>query len=355
MNRSCRSRSHRIYPFFQNGRFFNYQGERYETFFQSAVGLLQSLYYKVKGLRCLPDSWAHGYIEVFPANLHALYTSSQPRITWVGHSTFLIQISGLNIITDPLLGDPSFLFSRMVKPLLTAEQLPLIDVVLISHNHPDHMNTTSLYALANKNSKMKILVPLGDKAWFERHGFEHVEEYTWWEQRVIEKGNHEIIFSFLPARHWSGRGMFDRNKALWGSWMIQSPEHNLYFAGDTAYSSHFAAITTEFGRVDTAILPIGPCEPQEDMLATHMNAEQAGQALFDLGAKRLIPCHWGTLWFGADYPLAPVERLRTWWQENKIALKTAELHLMKFGQTIVCDTVSAVKHITPHQREELQT
>jgi L-ascorbate metabolism protein UlaG (beta-lactamase superfamily) len=329
-------RPHRIYPFFQKNRFFNYAGETYEGFLHSLLLIAESLRNKALGLRRIRRDWVNHYIELVPYDLSIPYTSPHPRVTWLGHSTFLIQVSGFNLITDPMFGNPSSLFRRLVKPVILPEQVPPIDVILISHNHLDHMNAESLYVLARKNSRVKILVPLGDKAWFDRRGFTHVEEYTWWESLTLDKFDSKLTFTFLPAHHWSGRGIFDRNKSLWGSWMIQSSEHNLYFAGDTAYARHFKAIATEFGRIDTALMPIGPCEPHEDMGVTHMNAEQAGQAFIELGAQRFIPCHWGTLWFGTDYPLLPVERLQAWWQKNLGVVKAAQLDILKFGQTITC-------------------
>ena len=328
-------RSHRLYPFFQNNRFFNYPGEKQEGMIRSGFMLLESLLNKAYGLRKLKRNWVAQYSEPMLVDLQTLHHGAHPLITWVGHSTFLIRMSGLSIITDPMFGNPSFLFHRITRPGVTLEQLPPIDVVLISHNHLDHMHADSLLAIAKKNSNVKILVPLGDKAWFERRGFLHVEEYAWWDGVIIAS----TVFTFLPAHHWSGRGLFDRNKSLWGSWMIQSAEHNLYFAGDSAYGRHFKAIATEFCRIDTALMPIGPCEPHEDMKLTHMSAEQAGQAFIDLGAQRFIPTHWGTLWFGTDYPLLPIERLQNWWKKNPAALEAAELKLLKFGETVACERI----------------
>lgn len=350
--------SHRIYPYLKDNRFCNYPGEKQEGILRSTFSLLESLLQKTRGLRRLRQQW-NSSAELFVSD--SARRSEDPLITWVGHSTFLINVCGLNIITDPIFGNPSFLFPRMMPPGITLEQAPIIDVVLISHNHLDHMHAQTLSALAEKNSNIKILVPLGDKAWFDKRGFKDVQEYSWWEDVTVKAATHEqaVTFTFLPAVHWSGRGIFDKNKSLWGSWMISSGQagayaHNLYFAGDTAYGRHFKAIATEFGRVDTVLMPIGPCEPHEDLQISHVNAEQAGQAFLDLGADRFIPMHWGVFWFGTDYPLMPIERLQTWWKKEE-AVASKVLNPLKFGESIECkrvvlaesilQTASAVLHV----------
>lgn len=331
------NKSHRIYPYFQNNRFLNYPGEKQENFLRSTFSLLESLLQKTRGLRRLRKQWHAAEPQKVPLEKNMAH---HPVVTWVGHATFLISVSGLNILTDPIFGNPSFLFPRMTAPGLSLDNLPSIDVVILSHNHFDHMHASTLVALAQNNKLIKILVPLGDKAWFDRRGFEHVEEYTWWDSVTIDS----LIFTFLPAIHWSGRGIFDRNKSLWGSWMMQSPEHTLYFAGDTAYGRHFKAIAAEFACIDTVLMPIGPCEPHEDVTLTHVNAEQAGQAFLDLNAHRFIPMHWGVFWFGTDYPLLPIERLQTWWKKNETQLAAASLCPLKFGESIECVRKSHVLH-----------
>lgn len=353
--------SQRIYPYKQNDRFCNYPGEKQEGMLRSSFSLLESLLQKTRGLRRLKQQW-NSSSDLFQPAIHR--TSTDPRITWVGHSTFIINVGGLNIITDPIFGNPSFLFPRMMPPGVTLEQVPRIDVVLISHNHRDHMHAPTLYALHEKNSNIKILVPLGDKAWFDKRGFKDVQEYTWWDgDTVTSTAGCAVSFTFLPAVHWSGRGLFDKNKSLWGSWMISSlasaggpaVAHNLYFAGDTAYGRHFKAIATEFGRIDTVLMPIGPCEPHEDLHITHVNAEQAGQAFLDLGADRFIPMHWGVFWFGTDYPLMPIERLQAWWKKQEADVATKTLNPLKFGESIECKRVFEVQPtVSLHKVRDLE-
>ena len=250
-------------------------------------------------------------------------------ITWIGHSTFLIQVEGINIVTDPVFGHLPF-FRRQVKPGIPIKKVPSLDYVIISHNHLDHMDSAAL-SLFKQHPECTFLVPLGDKAWFERRGFTRVKEYTWWERETFVHGDSEIEFSFLPAHHWSQRGLRDFNKSLWGSWMMSVGGHTIYFGGDTAYSGHFAAIGREFPSISHALMPIGPCEPRKWMKDSHISAEESGQAFIDLGAKKFFPMHWGTFSFGIDHHEAPYDRISTWWHKQKLAIDK-ELIVLKFGQ-----------------------
>ena len=233
------------------------------------------------------------------------FRSRELSITWIGHATFLIQVHNINILTDPVFGEVSTFFPRILPPGIHFDTLPSIDYVLLSHNHWDHMDSASLKALKSRHPDMKVLVPLGDGAWFLKRRF-HVEELSWWDSHSAK----EMRFSFLPAVHWSGRGFFDTNRSLWGSWMIEGPGATVYFAGDTAYGDHFAQIAKEYSDIDVALMPIGPCEPKEWMLRTHMDVERSLRAFHDLQARYFIPMHWGTFPFGNDQFDAPIKRLK---------------------------------------------
>jgi Predicted Zn-dependent hydrolases of the beta-lactamase fold len=142
----------------------------------------------------------------------------------------------------------------------------------------------------------------------------------------------KITFTFLPAVHWSQRAVFDKNKSLWGSWMISSQDCTIYFAGDTAWGDHFAQLADQ--RIDYALLPIGPCEPHEWMSHTHISAKQAVDAFIMLGAQQLIPMHWGTFLFGNDQFEDPLLRLKAAWQQSHAVLQDKTLQIMKVGQTV---------------------
>ncbi len=257
-------------------------------------------------------------------------------ITWIGHSTFLIQIAGCNILTDPIFGAASPLFPRLVDPGLALAALPPIDLVLLSHNHYDHMHAPSLKAL-EKVWAPQFLVPAGDKRWFDRHGFGQCHEHTWWEQRTITIGDQKLTCSFLPAYHWSQRGLFDRNRSLWGSWMVETGQQAVYFAGDSAEGDHFAQIGKEFSHIDAALMPVAPCEPHAHMKESHLDAHQAGDAFIQLGANQFIPMHWGTFFFGTDRYELPIERLQTWWATEREQLAHKTLSVLKIGQQLTVE------------------
>lgn len=255
-----------------------------------------------------------------------------PRITWIGHATFLLQCAGFTVLTDPQFGDASFLFPRMTRPGLALEQLPPIDAILISHNHYDHLDEASLRFVINRNPGVKLYVPWGDKWWCERHGFNDVTECMWWDRCQLNKRNNKIFFTFLPAVHCSRRGLFDRNQSLWGSWMVTAGDRSIYFAGDTAYGKHFKAIAKEFPRIDVALMPISPNDPDET--GQHVSAAQAVDAFIDLRAGTFVPMHWGVFNYGEADGLEPLSLLQKAWAKRRRMLDGRVLELMKIGQTV---------------------
>lgn len=251
-----------------------------------------------------------------------LHSSLVPRITWIGHSSFLIQINGYNILTDPIFGDISFLFPRLSPPGIALSDLPAIHAILISHNHFDHMDSTTLLSLLPTLEKSGgvVLVPEGDQAWFNKRGFTRVFSSNWWQTHLVGP---QVRCTFLPAYHWSQRGLFDRNKSLWGSWMIQDDQHTIYFGGDTAYANHFSMIAKAYPSIDIALLPVAPELPSAWMKPTHMDAHDAGQAFLDLGARHMVPMHWGTFDFGFEEYDVPIKRLTQWWNMNQNLISPA--------------------------------
>lgn len=337
----------RIYPHVHEGRFYNYPHEIPEGF------LLRSLYIYFKSFinRCFHHPKAVDWY-VKPTLTEK---SSHPVITWVGHSTFLIQIGGYNILTDPIFGDATSLFPRILKPGIDLAQLPPIDYVLISHNHLDHMDAPALHVLKENHPHCRYLVPLGDKKWFDKRSFTAVTEYTWWQSDVFGQDQNAITFTFLPAFHWSQRGIFDKNRSLWGSWMIEIDGKKIYFAGDTAYSHHFKAIEQEFKDIDYAIMPIGPCEPHKWMKLSHANAQEAVQAFFELKAMHFIPMHWGTFYFGTDTFDIPLRLLQKVWHEKveQGLVLPEQLHVMRVGETVAIDKVMIPTSPIKTQQTEL--
>jgi L-ascorbate metabolism protein UlaG (beta-lactamase superfamily) len=272
-----------------------------------------------------------------PINLHEwvdpcepIERSEGPVITWLGHATVLIQVGGLNILADPIFGTPSRIFRRILPFGMEKEDIPPIDVVMLSHNHRDHMDSKTLLYL-HENFDPLFLVPQGDKAWFARAKITKVEEFTWWEELEYQGAK----FSFVPAWHWSQRGIFDHNKSLWGGWVVQAAGDTFYFAGDTAYNQfYFKTIGEQFPDIGAAIMPIGPGSPDEWMRRSHMSAEEAGKAFLDCKAKIFVPMHWGTFYFGHDKFHSPIERLKTWWKKFLHQVGKGKLSLVKLGQRL---------------------
>ena len=224
-----------------------------------------------------------------------------------------------------------FLFKRITPLPLNIQDIENVDYIILSHNHRDHMDEKSLLKL--KDITSMFLIPMGDKQWFDRRNFSYVKEHTWWQSTVFNHEGNSLVFTFLPAHHWSQRSLFDRNRSLWGSWMVQYKNHTIYFAGDTAYAKHFTMIKEKFPTIDVALMPIGPCQPRKWMKHSHISAQQAGQAFLDLGARNFIPMHWGTFYFGTDSFSTPIEYLTEWWSKEP-SVSSNQLHILKFGQSL---------------------
>jgi L-ascorbate metabolism protein UlaG (beta-lactamase superfamily) len=217
------------------------------------------------------------------------------KVTYVNHSTVLIQTNNFNLLTDPTWDERASPFTwigpkRVRDPGISFNELPPIDVVVISHNHYDHLNILTLQNLEKKFHPI-FLVPLGNKNLLNRNGIANVIEMDWWQQY---KFNNDINITFLPARHWSARWLNDRNNTLWGSYGIDINKIKIFFAGDTAYSNNFKTIQKKWGKPDLAFLPIGAYLPEWVMKQSHLNPYEAVKAHLDLETRRSIAIHYGT-------------------------------------------------------------
>lgn len=279
-------------------------------------------------------------------------SSQIPLVTWLGHSTFLIQVGGKNVLTDPIFGSLSSVFRRLVPPVVTVQDLPRIDYVLISHNHFDHMDSKSLCDLKDRFPDMRVLVPMGDKDWFDRHLFKNSSEHMWWDE-VVDTYDATFKCTFLPANHWSQRTLFDKNRSLWGSWMIQSGDFSVYFAGDTSWGLHFKQIGQAFKNIDVALLPIAPGEPRSWMKETHINAQEAVSAFIDLNADTLIPMHWGTFHLGFDEFHAPIALLKESWSNASSKLQNKRLQVLKFGELMTDLSRKILFTVTKQSEQQL--
>ncbi|MGC4082546.1 MAG: MBL fold metallo-hydrolase [Vicinamibacterales bacterium] len=253
-------------------------------------------------------------------------------VTFVGHATFVIQAAGVTFITDPMFSQRasplSFIGPRRVRqPGVSLADLPPIDVVLLSHNHYDHCDRASLAAIARSFDPL-FITPIGNHRMGARAGFRHIVELDWWERTT----HASVSIDVAPAQHFSARTPFDRNRALWGSFMLGIGGRRLFFGGDSGYGPHFGEIRRRFGAVDLALLPIGAYEPRWFMRDIHMNPEEAAQAHLDLEAARSIGMHFGTFQLTTEAIDAPVLGLRQARIERGIA--DGAFTVLDFGESV---------------------
>ncbi|WP_343672398.1 MBL fold metallo-hydrolase [Chitinophaga sp.] len=241
-------------------------------------------------------------------------------LTFVNHATFLIQLPGINILTDPVWAkrvSPVSWFGpmRVRTPGIKMEELPVIHLVIISHNHYDHLDLETLKKLGKRFSP-KVLVPVGDKALVESVGIKDVQELDWWESVQL---NPDTRITFTPAQHSSRRGLLDKDRSLWGSYFIQSNKHSVYFGGDAGYSTHYKEIKKRLGAPEFALLGIGVYEPNWFMKPMHMNPAEAVAAYMDLDAKLGIGMHFGTFQLASEEYDQPQKELKAALEKMKIS------------------------------------
>ena len=217
-------------------------------------------------------------------------------VTWLGHASFLIQTPNLTLLTDPHLTSRASPFSfagpkRFGPKPLDVTALPPVDVVVISHNHYDHLDKRTIKALLkSQSSEPRWLVPLGLASWFKGVGADNVREMDWWQ--IEEVGEADI--HFVPVHHWSARTPTNRNKTLWGGWVLKSDDLDYFFAGDTGWSSDFRDIGQRLGPFDLSSLPVGAYEPRWFMKQHHVNPAEAVDIHLAVRSDRSIGMHWGT-------------------------------------------------------------
>ncbi|WP_111707117.1 MBL fold metallo-hydrolase [Lutibacter citreus] len=256
----------------------------------------------------------------------------QPRITWFGHSALLVEMENLNIFIDPMLGEvaaphPLLGSKRFNKELpISIDSLPKIDIVLISHDHYDHLDYGSIVKM--KDNVNLFYVPLGIKAHLVTWGVEDskIKEFDWWES-INFKG---IDFTSAPARHFSGRGITNRNSTLWCSWILKSENNSIFFSGDSGYGKHFKEIGKKYGPFDFSMVECGQYNEQWSQI--HMTPEETIQASVDLQTKLMMPIHWGAFKLALHSWDDPIIRATKKATELNIKIATP-----KIGESIVLD------------------
>ena len=266
-------------------------------------------------------------------------------VTFINHATVLIQVDGLNILTDPIYSLRASPVrwagpKRVRSPGVRLKDLPHIDVILISHNHYDHLDLDTLQKLqerqlkdsdSSETSGPMILAGLGNAQLFEENDLQNYRELDW-NQRV---SIHNVEFIFSEGQHRSGRGLRDQMKTLWGGFVIRTRRGNIYFAGDTGYGPQFREARAQYGSFTLSLLPIGAYEPRWFMQPLHMNPREAVQAHIDLGSQQSIGIHWGTFQLTYESVEQPIQDLEQ--AVTELQIPPDQFWTMEFGETRVID------------------
>jgi L-ascorbate metabolism protein UlaG (beta-lactamase superfamily) len=259
---------------------------------------------------------APGYLKV-ESQLVEIGKAASVHATYIGHATVYLQDSQFSILTDPHFSDRASPFrflgpKRYVKPAKKIEELPTLDMVLISHNHYDHMDLSSLLAL-HQRFQPEFVVPLGNAKYLTPLGIRKVIELDWWESYRCVR--------LVPAQHWSARGFADRNQALWGAFVVNLSGKKIFFAGDTGYGPHFKMIQEKCGAMDLSLLPIGAYEARYFMKDQHINPEEALRAHWDLQSQQSFAIHFETFCLTDEGFEEPRLEMRRQLEKNQLSEK----------------------------------
>lgn len=251
-------------------------------------------------------------------------------VTFVNHATYLLQVDGFNILTDPVWSFRASPYQwigpkRMRKPGIAFEDLPPIDAVLISHNHYDHLDIATIEKL-HRNHDPAFIVPLGVEKLLHDHNISNTTHLDWWDKHEMKS----LSLTAVPARHFSGRGLFDRNKTLWCGYVLHSSIGNIYFAGDTGYGNFIEDIGNHFGPMHTSFIPIGAYKPRWFMEAIHLSPEEAVKAHKDVQSQQSFAMHFGTFPMADDGMYEPLEDLAK--ARQKYQISEEQFSILQEGQ-----------------------
>lgn len=281
-----------------------------------------------------------GHGEAWPKNLPPPRRPVLPggvapgevAVTFIGHSTFLLQFAGLTVLTDPIFATHAGPFGRLGPkrarpPALRLEELPALDVVIVSHNHYDHLDLAALRWLARER-RPRIVTSLGNREWLGARGVADAVAFDWGQSAEIAPG---LRVTATPAQHFAARAPWDRCRTLWNGFVLHTAHGDVFFCGDSGWGPHFAAVRERLGAPDLALLPIGAYEPRWFMIPVHMNPAEAVQAHRALGARRSIGMHFGTFQLTNEGLDAPVRDLAA--ARDAQGVGAADFMTLDFGET----------------------
>ncbi len=277
-----------------------------------------------------------GHIIPEPQALAQYYAAGDDSLTWLGHASFLLRTGGLTILTDPFLtpvaGPGALGPKRYVDAAISIANLPPIDVLVISHNHYDHLDEKTIRRLPGK-ARVTVVVPLGLADFFFNRGYEKVIELDWYQYIHLgtEKQEKGVRITALPCVHWSRRLGQDYNSTLWASFAFRSKTQHIFFGGDSGYGAVFEEVGRHYGPFDSAIIGIGAYAPRAMMRASHTTPEEAIAIGLDLGARHVVAMHWGTIALTLEPPFEPPERFLAAGRAR--GYDEAHLWVMKIGET----------------------
>jgi N-acyl-phosphatidylethanolamine-hydrolysing phospholipase D len=287
-----------------------------------------------------PPSPPRGFFPTAaPVIAYPRAAATELTATWIGHSTVLLQLGGLNVLTDPVFSERAFPVQwmgprRVMDPGLALEALPPLDVVLVSHSHYDHLDRPAVKRLAGAHPDATWIVPLGLGAYLRPWGAREVVELDWWQETVTR----DLRVTATPARHFSARRLGDRNRTLWCGFAVELAGLRAWFAGDTGYHPQFGELGARCGPFDLVMVPIGAYDPRWFMERVHVDPEQAVQIYQDVAAAHpeaarplMLGVHWGTFRL-TDEPMdEPPRRTAVRWRE--VGLEEDRLWIPRFGET----------------------
>ena len=302
------------------------QGNFFKFFYEGIVKK------RIFGKKQIPDFIPDGHLISEELAIKNFKESKDSfSITWLGHAAFLIKINGTIILTDPFLSEhagPSLVGpKRFVRPGINIKNLPNIDIILITHNHYDHLDTKTLKSISRKK-EIRVIVPLKLKKIIQNQGYQYIDELDWYDQVVTNN----VKIKSLPAIHWSRRLGQKRNETLWCGYSISGEDKKIYFSGDIAYGDVFKEIGINDGGYDLSIVPIGAYEPREMMRTSHVTPEEAIKVTKDVKSKKILGMHWGTIRLSAENLWEPPERFSK--EALKLGYNENQILKMSIGETI---------------------